>query len=38
LPEGVNTEGITATLKDGILDIRIPRLEVKKPVVHIDIA
>jgi len=38
LPEGVNTEGITASLKEGILEVRIPRTETSKPVVHIDIA
>lgn len=37
LPEGVTTEGITAALKDGILEVRIPHTEAKKPVVHIDI-
>lgn len=37
LPEGVNTEGITATLKDGILEVRIPHTETRNPVVHIDI-
>ncbi len=38
LPEGVSTEEITATLKDGILEIRIPHAEAKKPVVHIPIS
>jgi HSP20 family protein len=38
LPEGVNTEEITATLKEGILEVRIPRTEAKKPVLHIEIA
>ncbi len=37
LPEGVSTEEITATLKDGVLEIHIPHSEVKKPVVHIEI-
>ena len=37
LPEGVDSGAITATLKDGVLEIRIPRTEVKKPVVQIDI-
>ena len=37
LPEGVDSDAITAALKDGILEVRIPRTEIKKPVVHIDI-
>jgi HSP20 family protein len=38
LPEGVNADGITATLKEGILEVRVPRIEVKKPVVLIKIS
>jgi HSP20 family protein len=38
LPEGVTTEEITATLKDGILEVRIPHTEAKKPVVHVPIS
>jgi len=37
LPEGIDSGAITATLKEGVLEVRIPRTEVKKPVVHIDI-
>lgn len=38
LPEGVKTEEISATLKDGVLEVRLPRAETGKPVVHIDIS
>ncbi len=38
LPEGVNVEEITATLKDGVLEVHIPHGEARKPVVHIDIS
>jgi HSP20 family protein len=37
LPEGIESGAVTAMLKDGVLEVRIPRTEVKKPVVHIDI-
>lgn len=37
LPEGVDSDAITAALKDGVLEVRIPRTEIKKPVVHVDI-
>lgn len=37
LPEGVNREGITASLKEGILEVRIPRSGGVKPVVHITV-
>jgi len=37
LPEGVDGNAITASLKDGVLEVRIPRIEVKKSVVHVNI-
>ena len=37
LPEGVNAEEITATLKDGVLEVHIPHGDARKPVVHIEI-
>ena len=37
LPEGIDSGAITATLKDGVLELRIPHTEARKPVVHIDI-
>ena len=37
LPEGVDSDAITAALKEGVLEVRIPRTEIKKPVVHVEI-
>lgn len=37
LPEGLDSEHVTANFNDGVLDIRIPRIEEKRAVRHIDI-
>jgi len=37
LPEGLDTEHITAHLLDGVLEIRIPRVEGGRKVKHIAI-
>lgn len=38
LPENINTEGITATQKDGIMSVNIPKKESSKPhTVHIPV-
>ena len=40
LPEGVNDDDVTATYKDGILEVRIPMPaeEAKPPVTKVPIA
>jgi len=38
LPENINTEGITATQKDGVMSLNIPKKEPSKPhTVHISV-
>jgi HSP20 family molecular chaperone IbpA len=37
LPEGLDTEKVTATFNDGVLDIRIPKVEDKRRIHNIDI-
>jgi HSP20 family protein len=31
LPEGIDAEGVTAEFKDGVLEVRIPKPEARKP-------
>ncbi len=38
LPEGLDAENVTAAFTNGVLEIRIPKVEEKRAVKHIDIS